>query len=190
MGQPVVHFEIIGKDGDALKAYYGELFGWNIDSGNPMDYGIVAREENLAPDGSGIGGGVAGGPPGYEGHLTFYVAVEDCEAALAKAADLGGTRVMGPDEIPGMGLTIGQLHRPGGPPRRRPPGDGRLALRGGRDGARGAVALAGLRVLVVGEALQRVGDRERDGRGGDVAPRPGRPARDADAAVRPPRRRR
>lgn len=28
MGQPVVHFEIIGKDGDALQRYYGELFGW------------------------------------------------------------------------------------------------------------------------------------------------------------------
>ena len=71
MGQPVVHFEIIGKDGDALKRYYGELFGWRIDSGNPMDYGIVAREENLAPDGSGIGGGVgiSRGTPGRRGDI-------------------------------------------------------------------------------------------------------------------------
>jgi predicted enzyme related to lactoylglutathione lyase len=27
MGQPVVHFEIIGKDGEALQRYYAELFG-------------------------------------------------------------------------------------------------------------------------------------------------------------------
>ena len=114
MGQPVVHFEIVGQDGDALKRYYGELFGWNINSDNPMDYGTIAREENLAPDGSGIGGGVAGGPPGYGGHLTFYVAVDDCEAALAKAEELGGTRVMGPDPIPGMNLTIGQFTDPEG----------------------------------------------------------------------------
>ena len=114
MGQPVVHFEIVGKDGDALKRYYGELFGWRIDSENPMAYGTIAREENLAPDGAGIGGGVAGGPPGYGGHLTFYVAVEDCEAALAKAEELGGTRVMGPDPIPGMNLTIGQFTDPEG----------------------------------------------------------------------------
>ena len=53
-------------------------------------------------------------PPGYDGHLTFYVAVEDCEAALAKAEELGGTRVMGPDPIPGMGLTIGQFTDPEG----------------------------------------------------------------------------
>jgi len=114
MGQPVVHFEIVGKDGDALKRYYGELFGWRIDSENPMAYGTIAREENLAPDGTGIGGGIAGGPPGYGGHVTFYVAVEDCEAALAKAEELGGTRVMGPDPIPGMNLTIGQLTDPEG----------------------------------------------------------------------------
>jgi predicted enzyme related to lactoylglutathione lyase len=27
MGQPVVHFEVIGKDGDKLQRYYSELFG-------------------------------------------------------------------------------------------------------------------------------------------------------------------
>ncbi len=55
MGQPVVHFEIIGKDGEATKAYYAELFGWEMDSENPMGYGVVSREGNTAPDGSGIG---------------------------------------------------------------------------------------------------------------------------------------
>ena len=34
MGQPVVHFEVIGKDGDKLRSYYSELFGWEIDSNN------------------------------------------------------------------------------------------------------------------------------------------------------------
>ena len=48
MGQPVVHFEVIGKDGEKLRSYYSELFGWEIDADNPMNYGIVAREENLA----------------------------------------------------------------------------------------------------------------------------------------------
>jgi predicted enzyme related to lactoylglutathione lyase len=27
MGQPVVHFEVIGKDGDKLRSYYSEIFG-------------------------------------------------------------------------------------------------------------------------------------------------------------------
>ena len=41
MGQPIVHFEVIGKDGAKLQRYYGELFGWEIDTNNPMGYGIV-----------------------------------------------------------------------------------------------------------------------------------------------------
>jgi predicted enzyme related to lactoylglutathione lyase len=75
MGQPVVHFEIIGKDAEKLKAYYEALFGWNIDSNNPINYGMVPRERNVSGEGVGIGGGIAAGPEGYPGHVTFYVAV-------------------------------------------------------------------------------------------------------------------
>ncbi len=99
MGQPVVHFEVVGKDGDKLKSYYGELFGWQIESNNPMNYGLIAREANVNSEGIGIGGGIGQGPDGYEGHVTFYVEVPDVEAALAKAESLGGTRVMGPEKI-------------------------------------------------------------------------------------------
>ena len=38
MGNPVVHFEVIGKDGDELRSYYGELFGWEFDTDNSMNY--------------------------------------------------------------------------------------------------------------------------------------------------------
>jgi predicted enzyme related to lactoylglutathione lyase len=114
MGQPVVHFEVIGKDGEKLRGYYAELFDWKIDANNPMNYGVVQREENLSDEGIGIGGGVGVGPDGYDGHLTFYVQVPDVEAALAKAEELGGTRVMGPDEVPGGGMIIGMFNDPEG----------------------------------------------------------------------------
>ncbi len=113
MGQPVVHFEVIGQDGDKLRSYYSELFGWEIDADNPMRYGIVHREGNVNADGVGIGGGVAGGPQGYGGHVTFYVEVPDVEASLAQAESLGGTRIFGPDEIM-EGLVIGQFSDPEG----------------------------------------------------------------------------
>ncbi len=113
MGQPVVHFEVVGKDGDKLKSYYSELFEWEIDSNNPMSYGIVQREGNVTDEGVGIGGGVGVGPAGYEGHVTFYIEVPDVEAALAKAESLGGTRVMGPDEVM-EGLVLGQFTDPEG----------------------------------------------------------------------------
>ena len=99
MGQPVVHFEVAGKDGERLQSYYSELFGWDIDASNPMKYGVVSREGNLGPDGEGIGGGISQGPEGYPGHTTFYVGVPDVEASLAKAESLGGTRVMGPETV-------------------------------------------------------------------------------------------
>ena len=113
MGQPVVHFEVIGKDGDKLRSYYSDLFGWEINTDNEMKYGVVTREGNTLEDGTGIGGGVAGGPDGYEGHVTFYIEVPDVEASLAKAESLGGTRVMGPDEVM-PGLELGQFKDPEG----------------------------------------------------------------------------
>jgi uncharacterized protein len=114
MGYPVVHFEVVGKDGEKLQGYYAELFGWNVDANNPMNYGMVARDDNKAANGElGIGGGVGQGPDGYEGHVTFYVAVPDVEEALQKAESLGGTRVMGPETIMDM-VTLGQFKDPEG----------------------------------------------------------------------------
>ena len=109
----MVHFEVIGKDGKKLQGYYGELFGWEIDANNPMNYGTVQREGNTNADGAGIGGGVGTGPEGYEGHVTFYVEVPDVEAALARAEELGGSRMMGPDEVM-EGLVIGMFADPEG----------------------------------------------------------------------------
>jgi uncharacterized protein len=113
MGRPVVHFEVVGKDAAALRSFYGELFDWRIDAENPMSYGMVAKEDNLSEDGTGIGGGIGEGPEGYPGHVTFYVEVPDVEGALAKAERLGGTRMMGPDEVM-EGLVIGLFSDPEG----------------------------------------------------------------------------
>ena len=113
MGQPVVHFEITGADGPALHRYYAELFGWDIDANNEFGYGIVPREGNTNDDGVGIGGGIATGPEGYPGHVTVYIQVPDVEASLAKAESLGGTRMMGPDDVM-EGLTIGLFTDPEG----------------------------------------------------------------------------
>lgn len=113
MGQPVVHFEVLGKDASKLQQYYSELFGWQIDADNPMSYGMVAREGNVNAEGIGIGGGVGTGPEGYDGHVTFYVEVPDVDAALAKAESLGGTRVWGPEKIMDQ-VELGQFNDPEG----------------------------------------------------------------------------
>jgi len=113
VGQPVVHFEITGKEGEELQSYYSELFGWDIDANNEMKYGTISREGNTNSDGVGIGGGIATGPEGYGGHVTFYVQVPDVEETLAKAESQGGTRMMGPEEVM-EGLVIGLFNDPEG----------------------------------------------------------------------------
>ena len=115
MGQPVVHFEVIGKDGEKLQRYYSELFGWEIDANNPMRYGMINRDGNTNPDGIGIGGGVGPGPDeNYPGHVTFYVEVPDVEQALQKAESLGGKRLFGPEKLSGAQVTLGQFTDPEG----------------------------------------------------------------------------
>jgi predicted enzyme related to lactoylglutathione lyase len=116
MGYPVVHFEVMGKDAEKTQRFYADMFEWDVDAANPLNYGVVDHEKNEAADGNkGISGGVGGAPEGYNGHLTFYVAVPDVEAALQRAEELGGSRVMGPDEIPGQnGLVIGLFNDPDG----------------------------------------------------------------------------
>jgi predicted enzyme related to lactoylglutathione lyase len=115
MGQPVVHFEVIGKDGERMRSYYSELFGWDFgDTVGPTNYAVVDRDGNTNADGVGIGGGVGTGPEGYDGHVTFYVEVPDVEAALAKAESLGGKRVMGPHQVPEIDIEIGLFTDPEG----------------------------------------------------------------------------
>lgn len=120
MGQPVVHFEIIGSDGEKLRSYYSELFGWEFgDTLGPTNYAVTPpdpsrRDENTNADGVGIGGGVGTSPEGYDGHVTVYIEVDDVEAALAKAEELGGSRMMGPETMGDVGITIGLFTDPQG----------------------------------------------------------------------------
>jgi predicted enzyme related to lactoylglutathione lyase len=117
-GSPVVHFEVIGQSYDTLAGFYGELFGWKADNNNPVGYGVIAREDNLNANGIGIGGGIMALPPELakdsNGHVTWYVEVPDVEAAMARSAELGGQRLMGPDTVPGGGPTLGQIADPEG----------------------------------------------------------------------------
>ena len=118
MGQPVVHFEIIGTDPRALRDFYGELFAWEYGPGENASEAVSARGEYgfvdrcTTEDGVGIFGGVGGGE-GYAGHALFYVGVEEVETALAEAERLGGTRILGPEPA-GDGLVVGRFTDPQG----------------------------------------------------------------------------
>ena len=84
----VIHFEIVGKDQEALQRYYGDLFGWKINTDFPGGYGMTDGAD------TGVVVGIGSAQGGSTGHVTGYVTVPDINATLEKVTALGGSVVM------------------------------------------------------------------------------------------------
>ena len=112
MGNPVVYFEIVGRDARALQDFYRQAFDWQIGppiaSGGPKDYAMVFPQAEGC-----INGGIGGGIGDRAGHVTFYIEVPDIKSVLRKVETLGGKRIMGPESIPN-GPTIALFKDPEG----------------------------------------------------------------------------
>ena len=108
MGQPIVHFEVIGKDAIKLQKFYGELFSWKVGDAMP-DMGFYGLVDGGS---SGLAGGIGQEPDGTR-RVTVYVQVPDLQATLDQAVAMGGKVVMPPMEIPGV-VTLAQLADPDG----------------------------------------------------------------------------
>lgn len=96
MGQPVVHFEIGCRNSPKTQDFYSKLFGWKIEVHGP------AAMVNTGST-SGIQGHITA--LGHEPHnyVTVYVQVDNIQAYLDKAGQLGGKTLIPPQEVPGMG---------------------------------------------------------------------------------------
>ena len=95
-GNPVIHFEIGCTDTEATRAFFSGLFDWQIggsDDGFAIDTGSPE-----GPTGHLVGLGEEWGH-----YVTVYVKVDALEAALEKAASLGGNVLVQPIELPGRG---------------------------------------------------------------------------------------
>lgn len=106
MANKVVHFEVTGNDGAALRKFYGNLFGWEFNTDFPQDYGVVEASEGT------IGGGIGAAQEG-PGMVTFYVDSDDITKSLEQAEKLGGTTVAPEMDVPG-GIKIGLFADPEG----------------------------------------------------------------------------
>jgi len=95
MGQPVVHFEIHGKDQERLAGFYGDVFGWGVKADNPHSYGMVDTHAG----GRGIQGGMTESE--MAPRVLIYVQVQDPQATLDTVVAHGGAVVMPVTEIPG-----------------------------------------------------------------------------------------
>jgi predicted enzyme related to lactoylglutathione lyase len=101
MAHPVVHAEIRSQDPDATRRFFADLFGWKIAS------------EGAFPGYTFIDTGAQGGTfvaisprQSTEDEVLFFVAVEDVEATLARAEQLGGSIVQPAQYVPGTSFGV------------------------------------------------------------------------------------
>jgi hypothetical protein len=101
LGRFVWH-DLMTTDVDAAKAFYTALFPeWAL-STLPMEGGF--HYDMIGAGGSDFGGIVSlDGIVGVPSHWIGYVAVEDCDATVAKVEQLGGRCVMPAVEMPNIG---------------------------------------------------------------------------------------
>jgi predicted enzyme related to lactoylglutathione lyase len=105
--RPVVHWEIVARDPERQRAFYGALFGWTVGDGPIMT----------------IPAGLGGPEPGPGGHIrqgdragvTLYVQVRRLAASLGRVAELGGTVLTEPFDVPN-GPTLAVVEDPEGNP--------------------------------------------------------------------------
>ncbi|MEZ5651253.1 MAG: VOC family protein [Burkholderiaceae bacterium] len=93
--------ELMTSDPDAAIAFYSQLFGWETEEmSNPqMRYTVVKAGGQAIGGIMAIPGQAAGMPPSWFN----YVTVADIDAIARKTSELGGTVMMGPQEIPEVG---------------------------------------------------------------------------------------
>jgi predicted enzyme related to lactoylglutathione lyase len=104
----VVHWELMGPDGEALRDFYGGLFDWNPQPTPGFDgYYLVDGEQ------TGVGGAVGKGSEEMPNYLTLYVEVDDINDHLEKIGAAGGATVMARTEIPGT-VTFAMFSDPAG----------------------------------------------------------------------------
>jgi len=83
MTNKVDYFEIGTPDPAATKSFYEGVFGWTIEAPQgPMNYGMIDGTSGGVWDSSDTGG---------DNYAIFYVNVDDVQATVDRAVELGAT---------------------------------------------------------------------------------------------------
>jgi predicted enzyme related to lactoylglutathione lyase len=108
MSYPVVEFQILSSKPDQTASFYSQLFGWTVNSANPMDY----RRINTGST-EGIQGGIWPAPPEAGTFVQLFIAVQDVAATVHAATALGARVLIPPTALP-EGGELAVLHDPNG----------------------------------------------------------------------------
>lgn len=105
MSGRVVHFEIPFDDGDRARAFYGEIFGWDLMVMPEMSYTLATTgpsgEEGPSEPGF-VNGGMLRRESPTEGPI-IVIDVDDIDATLAKVEAQGGQALLGKQQVGDMG---------------------------------------------------------------------------------------
>lgn len=98
--------DLMTPDPQASAAFYGALFGWQIEEipGAGAQYWSITNAGRA-------NGGIMPMPPGAHPVWNLYFAVEDVDATLARARELGASDILGPMDVPN-GTRFAVLHDP------------------------------------------------------------------------------
>jgi uncharacterized protein len=107
MSGRIVHFELPFDDGERARSFYGDLFGWTLQSYPDMEYTMVSTGPtgDQGPTEPGfINGGMGPRTDSLPGPVVV-VDVDDIEATLAQVAAKGGAVVAQKMAVASMGWT-------------------------------------------------------------------------------------
>ena len=97
MGHKIVHIELSASDRKSLSKFYADLFGWEIDHIEDMNYSTFKA-------GDGVGGGfnpvTAENPAGT---IIVYIETDNVTGTLQEVENAGGTILVPEMEIPNTG---------------------------------------------------------------------------------------
>jgi predicted enzyme related to lactoylglutathione lyase len=107
----VSHFEIYGKNPEALAKLYTQLFDWDVQHMPETDYRLVKAvdtgADNCPTTAGAINGGIATRPRSYGANAAVtYIMVDAIETYIDKAQTLGAKLTKGKTAVPGMGWLV------------------------------------------------------------------------------------
>lgn len=95
---PIVHIEISATDHKKSAEFFHNVFGWQTQNIDEMNYSTFSTGENE------VGGGFNPAPENMPvGTTCVYVGTDDIDATLSLIEANGGKTIRPKDEIPGMG---------------------------------------------------------------------------------------
>jgi len=96
----VTWHELTTDDVEGAMAFYTDMFGFH--KTESMDMGPMGTYQMFGPEGKGTFGGMMKRAPGMPPNAwLYYFSVPDLTVSIAKATELGGKLIMGPQEVPG-----------------------------------------------------------------------------------------